>query len=85
MIVTNPKANYDLSHETEEEEEDTRAKGPKSFDYLPKFVRLAALHHAEEDAKSGGSARGPEPASPGKGSKASMKPNSARSPKSARV
>ena len=39
MIVTNPKANYDLSNEPEEKEEVVKRK--PEFDYLPRFVRAS--------------------------------------------
>ena len=48
MIVTNPKANYDISNEPEEVEAETPKKKP-GFDYLPRFVRSA---HDHRDALS---------------------------------
>ena len=52
-IVTNPKANYDISNEVEEAEPEEKKKA--GFDYLPRFVRVAAEHH---NAAGSGSARG---------------------------
>ena len=57
MIKTQPKTNYDIVDEPEDEVEDKK-KSPTQFDYLPRFVRVAAQHRAETDRGGGPASNG---------------------------
>ena len=53
MIITNPKANYDVTNEPEEEEVAAPVKRRPEFHYLPNFVREYQKHHANDAIKAG--------------------------------
>ena len=49
QIKTNPKANYDIEPERDDEDSKPAKKGPE-FHYLPRYVRVANEHgHASTD------------------------------------
>ena len=45
MIVTNPKANYDVEDTIEEAAEESKGKRGPEFHYLPTFIRDYNKHH----------------------------------------